>query len=110
MAGTSTKTEAEKEEAKAASYANGLRKAREDKGYGRVAVAEALDITPGAWWKLEHEAEGKELKEVLASIKALPAAAKPERKKAEPKAKAATATTKAKAKPKAKPADATDLI
>lgn len=106
----STKTEDEKAVAKEASYANGFRKAREDKGYGRVAAADALGITTSALWKLEHEAEGKELAAAIKELKALPQAPKAERKKAEPKAKGATATSKAKPKPKAKPAEATDLI
>jgi len=111
MAGTSTKTDAEKAAAKDATYANGLRKAREEKGYGRVQIAKALEITTSAWWKLETTAEGKELKDTLAAIKALPTAVKPAReKKAATKAPAKKAAAKATAKPKAKPAEATDLI
>lgn len=103
------KSDKEKEAAKAATYENGFRAAREAKGYGRIAAAEALEITTSALWKLETQAEGKELAEGLKALKALPQAPKAERKKAEPKAKAA-ATAKAKGKVKAKPAEATDLI
>lgn len=112
MAAASNKTEDEKQAAKDATYANGFRAAREAKGYGRKAAAEALDITTSALWKLENFAEGKELAAALKELKALPQAPKAERKKAEPKAKAAPAAKgkAAPAKPKAKPAAATDLI
>lgn len=117
MAAASTKTEDEKQAAKDATYANGFRTVRESKGYGRKAAAEALDITTSALWKLENDAEGKELAAAIKELKALPQAPKAERKKAEPKAAAKAAPAKgaaakpaAKAKPKAKPAAATDLI
>lgn len=103
-----TKTDKEKEAAKEATYANGFRAAREAKGYGRIAAAEALEITTSALWRLETQAEGKELQDALKALKALPQAPKAERAKREPAAKKAPAK-KAGGK-KAKPADATDLI
>lgn len=109
----STKTAEEKATEKEASYANGFRKVREDKGYSRVAAADALGITPGALWKIEHQAEGKELAAAIKELKALPQAPKVERAKKEKPAAAEKATTAKKAPAKkatAKPAAATDLI
>lgn len=109
-AAKTARTDKEKEAAKAATYENGFRAAREAKGYGRIAAAQALDITTSALWKLETQAEGKELQDALKALKALPQAPKAERAKREPKAAKAGAAKKAAAKPKAKPAEATDLI
>ena len=96
-------------------YANGLRKAREDKGYSRISLAEALGLATGTSWNDEVHAEGKELAAKLKAIRALPEAEKPVRvakPKAEkaPAAKAGAKVTAKKATAKAKPADATDLI
>lgn len=112
MAAASTKSDEEKQANKDATYANGFRAAREAKGYGRKAAAEALGITTSALWKLETAAEGKELASAIKELKALPQAEKPERK-APAKATATTKGTKAPAKKaaaKPKPAAATDLI
>jgi len=58
-------------------YANGLRAARELKGYGRVQVAAALGITTSAWWNLEFNGKGDEVTKTLAKVQALPQAGKP---------------------------------
>lgn len=95
-------------------YANGVRAAREAKGYSRIGMAAALDISVGEYWKAETAYEGKDLAAILKAIRAVEPAEKPVRAtkpKAEkaPAAKGGKAPAK-KAAPKAKPADATDLI
>lgn len=37
-------------------YANGVRQARQAKGYGRAAIAKALGLTNGQWWAYEANA------------------------------------------------------
>lgn len=55
-------------------YANGLRKARQAKGYGRVAIAKALGLTNGQWWAFEANAipGSDEYRRILARVEALP--------------------------------------
>lgn len=93
-------------------YANGIRAAREAKGYTRGSVTEALGLTANAYWNVEVSEDPKVVKEYLAKIKALPDAPVKERAKKAASEKKATTSTKAKAttKTKAKPAAATDLI
>lgn len=57
---------------------NGLRAAREAKGYGRAAMAKALGITPAAWWVAEFVLVPgtPEHKRMAALVKALPALGK----------------------------------
>jgi hypothetical protein len=55
-------------------YANGVRKAREDKGYGRAALAKALSITAAEYWVAEFvlEAGSPAAKAFLARVAGLP--------------------------------------
>lgn len=85
-----------KSERSALMYANGLRKAREDKGYGRAAVAKALGITAAEWWVAEFVlvAGSPEHKAIAAKVAALPTLKK-DKAPAKPatKGKAAPAAT-----------------
>lgn len=73
---------------------------RQEKGYGRVALAAALGITTSALWKIENHSEGAELKAAMAALRALPSL-----KKVAP-----APAKKAAAAPKAAKASSTDLI
>jgi hypothetical protein len=97
---------------------NGLRAAREAKGYGRAAVAKALKISPADWWLAEFVfvAGSPEHKAMQTRIAGLPSIKKggtpaPDTT-TKAKAKAAPkATTKAKAKvPDSVPPNATDVL
>ena len=74
-----------------------FRRIRQEKGYGRVAMAAALGITTSAWWKVENHTDpnSTEGKAMLAKVQALPSL----------KAVAPTADAKGKAPAKASKSD-----
>lgn len=90
-------------------WVNGMRAIREAKGYGRIAMAEALGVKTAFYWNIETKFTEEELTKGkwLAKANALPVAPKKAKAVAAPVAKASPAKPKA---PKAKPVDTTELI
>lgn len=86
-------------------YANGMRAARENKGYGRAAVAKALGITAAEWWLAEfvYATGTPEHKAIAAKVAGLPTL-----KKVAAPAKGRTNLAKPKAT--SNQADITDLV
>lgn len=87
-------------EVKANTYANGIRKAREARGYSRIEAAKALGISTTAYWNLEYSStipanhKAKTVAQFKAALTALPltgnAAKKAEKAAAAKKAGKAT--------------------